>query len=141
MTFNMSVLALTFLMANTVFAQGVLPGETLYNWKLASEKLWRATAVDPLGTDLKISDRRINEYVAVSANKQRRMEVLLGYNKLLVRFKDEQKEGDRARILSVLQSQQNSLHEAGLSIPELDMYFSGAAGNSGEKVSISQPTP
>jgi len=138
---NVFVLALALLMANTVFAQGALPGESLYNWKLASEKLWRATTVDPLGTDLKISDRRINEYMAVSANEQRRTEVLQGYNKLLVRFKDDQKEGDRARILRVLQSQQNSLHRAGLSIPELDRYFSGATDNSSKNAPVSQPAP
>jgi hypothetical protein len=129
---NLSVVVIALLMANTVFAQEALPGETLYNWKLASERMWRAVAVDPLGTDLKISDRRINEYGAVSADEQRRMQVLLGYNKLLVRFKDEQNEADRARILTVLKSQQDSLHKVGLSIPELENYFSGTA---------SQPAP
>ena len=122
-------------MTSTVFAQEALPGESLYNLKLASETLWRAVAVDPLETDLKLADRRVNEYVAVSSNEQRRMEVLLGYNKLLVRFKNEQDEADRARILSVLKSQQNSLHQAGLSIPELDNYFLGAG------VPSIQPSP
>jgi hypothetical protein len=125
MGLNVSVLVFALLMTNTVFAQEALPGETLYNWKLASENLWRAVAVDPLGTDLKLSDRRVNEYVAVSADQQRRTEVLLGYNKLLFRFKDQQDEADRARILNVLKSQQDSLHRVGLSIPELDRYFSG----------------
>jgi hypothetical protein len=90
--------------------------------------------------DLKLSDRRINEYVAVSADEQRRSKVLLGYNKLLVRLKDQQDEGDRARILSVLNSQQDSLHRAGLSIPELDRYFSGGAGDTSGS-SAAQPTP
>ena len=112
-------------MTNTFFAQAALPGETLYNWKLASEKLWRAIAVDPLETDLQLSNRRIHEYVAVSADEKRRAEVLLGYNRLLVRFKDEQDENDRARIQSVLKTQHDSLHRIGLSIPELDSYFSG----------------
>src|SRR6187551_3084174 len=100
MGLNISVLVFALLMTNTVFAQEALPGETLYNWKLASENLWRAVTVDPLGTDLKLSDRRVNEYVAVSADQQRRTEVLLGYNKLLVRFKDQQDGADRARIFS-----------------------------------------
>jgi hypothetical protein len=125
MGLNISVLVFALLMTNTVFAQEALPGETLYNWKLASENLWRAVTVDPLGTDLKLSDRRVNEYVAVSADQQRRTEVLLGYNKLLIRFKDQQDGADRARIFSVLKSQQDSLHRVGLSIPELDRYFSG----------------
>jgi hypothetical protein len=141
MALNLSVMGLTLLMTNTVFAQEALPGETLYNWKLASERLWRAVTVDPLGTDLKISDRRIHEYVAVSSDQRRRTAVLLGYNKLLVQFKDEQNEADRARIFSVLRSQQDSLHQAGLAIPELDGYFSATISGNGEKLPVSQPTP
>jgi hypothetical protein len=118
-----------------------MPGERLYNWKLASENLWRALTADPLGTDLKLSDRRVSEYVAVSADQQRRTQVLLGYNKLLIRFKDEQNDSDQARILDVLQSQQTSLHQAGLSIPELDSYFSGTAGGNSRVLPVSQPAP
>ncbi len=122
---NLAMLVFVFLTTNTVFAQGALPGEILYRWKLASENLWRSITADPVGTDLKLSDRRINEYVAVSSDEQRRTEVLLGYNKLLVRFKDDQTEADRARIMTVLKSQKNVLNKIGLSIPELDDYFSG----------------
>jgi hypothetical protein len=135
MAINIGMVVVALMMTSTVFAQGALPGESLYKWKLASENLWRAVAVDPLGTDLKLSDRRVSEYVAVSSNEQQRMKVLLGYNKLLVRFRNEQNEADRARILSVLKSQQYSLHQAGLSIPELDKYFSGT------DVPVSQPAP
>jgi hypothetical protein len=121
---NVAVLVFALAMTNTIFAQGALPGDSLYNWKLASERLWRAVAVDPLETDLRLADRRINEYVAVSSDEQRRTEVLLGYNRLLVRFKDEKNESNRARIQNVLKSQRDSLHRVGLSIPELDSYFS-----------------
>jgi hypothetical protein len=79
--------------------------------------------------------------VAVSSDEQQRMKVLLGYNKLLVRFKNEQNEADRARILSVLRSQRDSLHEAGLSIPELDNYVSGAGGENNAGTPVSQPSP
>lgn len=125
MALQVAVLIFALIMTNTVFAQGALPGESLYNWKLASEGLWRAVAVDPLGADLQLSTRRVHEYVVVSKDEQRRAAVLLGYNKLLVRFQNEQDEADRVRILSTLMSQQDSLRRAGLSIPELDSYFSG----------------
>jgi hypothetical protein len=127
------------IMTNTLFAQGALPGETLYDWKLASESLWRTVTVDPLGTDLKIADRRIDEYVAVSKDEARRVEVLTGYNLLLVRFKGEQDTNDRARILTVLKSQQDSLRKVGLSIPELDSYFSGGATETGGEFQIATP--
>ena len=124
---NVAVLLFALVMTNTVFAQGALPGESLYNWKLTSEKIWRVVSTDPLGTDLKLADRRINEYVAVSTDQDetRRARVLGGYDQLLVRFKAEDDENDRARILLALKSQQDSLRKVGLSIPELDSYFSG----------------
>lgn len=127
MALNVAVLMFALVMTNTLFAQGALPGETLYEWKLASENLWRTVTVDPLGTDLILSERRIDEYVAVSEDEERRKEVLVGYNRLLVRFQAEEDEADRARILTVLKSQQDSLRKVGLSIPELDSYFSGGA--------------
>ena len=129
MALNVAVLVFALVMTNTVFAQGALPGESLYNWKLRSERVWRVFSSDPLGTDLKLADRRIHEYVAVSSDRDetRRARVLGDYNELLVRFKSEDNEADRARILPVLKSQQDSLRKVGLSIPELDSYFSGGA--------------
>jgi hypothetical protein len=113
-------------MTNTVFAQGALPGDSLYNWKLSSERVWRLVSADPLGTDLQLSNRRINEYVAVSNDETRRARVLVSYNELLTRFKSDN--NDQERILVVLKSQRDSLHQVGLSIPELEDYVSGASG-------------
>ncbi|HJS17539.1 MAG TPA: hypothetical protein VJ785_02235 [Anaerolineales bacterium] len=138
MALNMAVLTIALVMLNTLFAQGALPGETLYDWKLASESLWRTMTVDPLGTDLKLSDRRIHEYVALN-DEERRAQVLLGYNKLLVRFKEEQDESDKTRILTVLKSHQDSLHKVGLAIPELDSYFSGGVTETNSEFQIQTP--
>ena len=122
---NVYLMILTVIMTNTFFAQGALPGEILYKWKLASENLWRAITSDPVGTDLELSNRRVREYLAVSADQQRRTQVLVGYDMLLARFEAEHNQADRARITSVLQSEQDSLHRVGLSIPALDKYFAG----------------
>ncbi len=113
MALNVAVLVFALIMTNTVFAQGSLPGESLYNWKLASERVWRVVSIDPVGTDLQLSDRRINEYVAE--------------NEVLTRFESEgdNNNNDQQRILVVLQSQRDSLHKVGLSIPELENYVSG----------------
>ena len=134
---NLYLMILTVIMTNTFFAQQALPGEILYKWKLASENLWRAITADPVGTDLELSNRRVHEYVAVSADQQRRTQVLVGYNMLLARFEAEQNQADQARITSVLQSEQDSLHKVGLSIPALDSYF---AAKTGTNVAIQPPS-
>lgn len=139
MALNMAVLMFTLVMANTVFAQGALPGESLYNWKLASERVWRMVTVDPVGTDLMISDRRVDEYLAVSNDEARRARVLVGYNELIERFEREDDQADRERILLTLKSQQDSLRKVGLSIPSLDHYFSGGATEKGGGFQIATP--
>ncbi len=135
MALNFAVLLFALLMTNTVFAQGALPGDSLYNWKLTSERVWRMVSADPLGTDLQLSNRRINEYVAVGNDETRRARVLVSYNELLTHFKSEANNNDQQRILVVLRSQQDSLHKVGLSISTLDDYVSET--NS----STTRPTP
>jgi hypothetical protein len=124
MALNVALLVFALVMTNTVFAQGALPGDSLYNWKLTSERAWRMVSADPLGTDLQLSDRRISEYVAVSNDETRRARVLVSYNELLTRFQSEGDNNDQQRILVVLRSQQDSLQRMGLSIPALDNYVS-----------------
>jgi hypothetical protein len=73
--------------------------------------------------------------------------VLTGYHDLLVRFQTEQDEQEKERILQVLKTHQDSLREAGLSIPELDSYFTGVTETTGEhplstpSVPVERPQP
>jgi hypothetical protein len=146
MALNLGVLFLMFALVSTAFAQGSVPGETLYGVKLASESVWRVLTTDPVGTDLEIANRRVNEYVEVSRDEVRRARVLTGYHDVMVRFQNQADEQEKARILQVLKSQQDSLRKVGLSIPELDSYFSGGATEpSGDfpnpDPSVTRPTP
>jgi hypothetical protein len=144
MVLNVGVLFLMFGSFSTAFAQAALPGESLYGLKLASENVWRTLTIDPLGTDLELSNRRINEYVAVSQDETRRARALNGYYELLVRFQTEEDEAEKARILQVLHSHQDDLRKLGLSIPKLDSYFSEAAPESGvpePDANGTRPTP
>ena len=124
MALNVALLVFALLTTNTVFAQGALPGDSLYNWKLSSERVWRMVSADPLGIDLQLANRRIDEYVAVSNDETRRARVVTNYNEILVRFKDQD---DQARIVETLKVQQDSLRKVGLSLPELDKYVSDGA--------------
>jgi hypothetical protein len=112
-----------FLASGTAFAQQALPGDTLYNWKLTSEHVWRLTSNDDLGVDIALSQRRMNELVVVSGDETRRAWAVQNYEKLLVKFQNAESEKDRARILPVLQAQHEVLLEAGIMIPELENYF------------------
>ena len=114
---------LLFLASGTAFAQQALPGDTLYNWKLTSEHVWRLTSNDDLGVDIALSQRRMNELLVVSGDETRRAWAIQNYEKLLLKFRTAESEHDRARILPVLQAQHQSLTDAGVRVPELEDYF------------------
>lgn len=112
-----------FLVSGTAFAQGALPGDAFYNWKLTSEDVWRFTSSDPLGVDITLSNRRMNELVVVSGDQARRARAVENYQELLVKFHAEKDETKRARILPILRAQHEELMKAGVSVPELETYF------------------
>lgn len=113
-----------FLASGTAFAQQAVPGDAFYDWKLTSEHLWRLTSRDPLGVDLTLSNRRMDELLRVSGDEMRRDWAIQSYENLLIKFRTAESEKDRARILPVLQSQHEALVEAGILVPELETYFS-----------------
>jgi len=114
---------LLFVASGTAFAQTALPGDALYNWKLTSEHVWRLTSSDQLSVDITLSNRRVNELVVVSGDNMRRARAVENYEKLLIKFHAEQDEKKRERILPILRAQHDALIKAGISVPELEIYF------------------
>lgn len=112
-----------FLASGTAFAQQAVPGDTLYNWKLSSEHVWRLTSSDDLAVDIALSQRRMNELLVVSGDETRRAWAIRNYEKLLVKFQNAENEQDRARIRPVLLAQHEALLEAGVDVSELEGYF------------------
>lgn len=120
---SFATVMMLFIASGTAFAQQALPGDTLYNWKLTSEHVWRLTSSDDLGVDIALSQRRMRELLVVSEDEARRAWAIQNYEKLLVKFQNAQSEQDRARIQPVLLAQHEALLEAGIAIPELEPYF------------------
>ncbi|HLO30562.1 MAG TPA: hypothetical protein VK249_15570 [Anaerolineales bacterium] len=118
----MTVLLL-FLASGTTFAQSAVPGDKLYDWKLTSEYVWRMASSDQLGVDLTLSNRRANELVVVYGDQTRRARALQNYERLLIKFQSEKDQKQQQRILPVLRIQHESLIRAGVSVPELEIYF------------------
>ncbi|MFT3890651.1 MAG: hypothetical protein QM730_03380 [Anaerolineales bacterium] len=62
---------LTLFVTGTVYAQGVLPGDPFYPWKLTSERAWRLISSDTVKTDLEIANRRIDEMTVTAKDHAR----------------------------------------------------------------------
>jgi hypothetical protein len=65
---SLAVVALAFVTTGLALAQGALPGGALYPWKLASEQIWRRVHFDTINFDLKLTQRRLDELIAVQNN-------------------------------------------------------------------------
>jgi len=108
--------ALTFVMlflvlftTGTVHAQSALPGDYFYPWKRASEEVWRALSIDSVGIDIALSERRLNEWMAVSHNPALSADAMRGYFEELNRLKQMDNAETNKLIGPVIQSHQNIL--------------------------------
>jgi hypothetical protein len=120
---NLAVLTIAVLLTGTGFAQRALPGSPLYGWKLTSENVWRGVSYDRASTDLAISKRRADEMVSIGKDSQLSHSALEKYQEVLARLLTKKDADWQARILPILESQQESFKQAGLSVPELDDYL------------------
>lgn len=117
---NLAAIVLALVVAGTVYAQSALPGEAFHAWKLASENVWRAVSPDPVGTDLALADRRVDELIAVRDNPVLYSQVLDAYLEVVTRLKFELGTENDARILQALDSQIEELNSSGILLPQLD---------------------
>lgn len=120
---SLAALAILFFVTGTAVAQSALPGQALYDWKLTSEDIWRATTPDRVGVDLAIADRRISEIISVSTGSTNEAKAIAGYKEVLTRLNTENDVKNNDRILLTLKSNQIKLSAAGIIIPELNKHI------------------
>ena len=111
---SLAAIMLALLVSGTVYAQSALPGDALYTWKLASENAWRAVSPDPIGTDLAIVERRLEELMVVRDDPGLYAQALNAYRDVVARLTSEINSGNQARILGVLDTQREKLEQAGI---------------------------
>ena len=121
---SLAVLVIAFFITGTAFAQGALPNQPLYEWKLSSEQFWRASSSDRVGVDLALADRRTSEIMSEAADQTSQAKAMNGYKEILVRLNSNNDAKNNDRILLTLKSNQKKLSAAGIKIPELDKRLS-----------------
>ena len=117
---SFAVILAGLFVTGTVYAQEALPGQFFYSWKITSENAWRAISPDPVGTDLAIADRRVDELIAIGNNPVLHSQALHAYNEVTSRLKLEMNAENEARIRQVLNAQSKELNQSGVSIPSVE---------------------
>jgi len=123
MATSFAVMLLALVIAGSVYAQGILPGNPFYRWKLASENIWRLVSPDPVATDLAIAGRRADELLAIGNSPELRAQALEQYLEVVNRLELEMNTNNEARIQTILDSQIEELNESGIILPELNETF------------------
>jgi hypothetical protein len=129
LTVSLTFVMLALLTAGTVYAQRALPGESFYAWKLASENIWRMVSPDPIGADLTIAERRLEELIAVRNDPALQAQALAAYLQVVDRLRAQVDTASEARILEVLDSQAEELSQLDIlpeeSLPNVAPSFDG----------------
>ena len=118
-----TVLIAALLITGTAKAQSALPGDILYGWKRTSEQAWRSLSPDPIGTEIILADRRLNELIAVEKNPVRSANASHDYFEALNQLKSAGNAETQVRILPLLKDHKQRLNDAGLSTTQLDNYL------------------
>ena len=113
-TMTFAVLMAALLVTGTVHAQTVLPGDNFYSWKRASEEVWRALSINSINADIALSERRLNEWVAVADDPKLSSEAMLDYFEELDRLKQKETVETHSFIAPIIRTHHEILDDAGL---------------------------
>ena len=128
---GIAVLLVILMLTGTAYAQSALPGDTLYGWKIASEKAWRAVAPNPVAVDLSIADRRANELTILyrtAGNSGRAAEALQSYYQSIQQLQNDAGPANNGEVMQVLEAHANQFSAAGIDDPQLDKILHGKSG-------------
>jgi Tol biopolymer transport system component len=117
---SIAAILLLFLMTGTVLAQMALPGDGLYGWRLASERVWRTLHPNPVTANITLAERHARDLTRVAGDPQAEQRALQDYQQLLAELERNNSPISQETISQSLIEQKASLDEADLDVPELD---------------------
>jgi hypothetical protein len=126
---SLALLFVTLATTGTALAQNALPGDTLYGWKLASERIWYSLHQDPLDADIYLSGRRISEIQAIRGRANLEEIGVGAYSAVLQQLSmDLAQDPEKAISVSELLDEQKEklkeiIENSQADLPELDELF------------------
>lgn len=140
---SLALLFVALATTGTALAQNALPGDSLYGWKLASERIWYNFHDSPLDADIYLSGRRVSEIQAIRGRANLEEIGVGAYTAILhqLSFDLAQSPDKATRVGQLLQEQKEKLKDiienSQADLPALDELFAivtipGPAENPGK---------
>ena len=117
---TLAVMLCLFLATGTVLAQMARPGDPLYSWRTASERVWRNLHPDPLEADLTLSNRHARDLTDVAGDPEAEQLALQDYERTLAELSSYYKPDSHKIISEALVEQKDNLEQADLTVPALE---------------------
>lgn len=135
LTAGIAIVLAVVTIAGTAYAQNALPGQAFYDWKITSEKAWRAVAPNPVAVDLSIADRRAEELTLVVQRRGQadqatdEAQALQDYHTSLEQLQNDANPQDMGQIMQTLEAHKKQFQQAGIDVPQLDAILHGNGNN------------
>lgn len=123
-----AILVAAFLVTGTARAQSALPGDALYAWKRTSEQAWLSVSPDPVGTEIILADRRLEEWIAVGNDPARNAGALADYSSAISYLNTTSADAEsRTRLKAMIEAHKERVQQSGLSSTQLNNYLTESA--------------
>jgi hypothetical protein len=123
-----AILVAAFLVTGTARAQSALPGDALYAWKRTSEQAWLSVSPDPVGTEIILANRRLEEWIAVGNDPARNAGALADYSSAISYLNTTSADAEsRTRLKAMIEAHKERVQQSGLSSTQLNNYLTESA--------------
>ena len=117
---GLAAITLLVVMTGTVLAQVARPGDALYGWRVASERVWRSLHPNPFMADLALARRHAEDLTLVAGNEQAEPVARRDYELLLAALTYYRGPEEQKLLSENLSEQKAELTSARVNVPELD---------------------
>lgn len=117
---GLAAIVLLVVMTGTVLAQLARPGDAMYGWRVASERVWRSLHPDPFRADLALARRYAEDLTLVAGDEQAEPVARRNYELSLAALAYYQRPEEQKLLSEDLSEQKADLNRVHVNVPELD---------------------
>lgn len=120
LVFNVAAMLMLFGVTGSVLAQSARPGDALYNWRVATEEVFRTFHPDPVKANLTLTDRHAQDMLDVKGNPEAEERAREDYQESVAVLVRQAPPESRETITEALKEQRNNLKKAEIDTKALD---------------------
>ncbi len=124
---GLAAIALLVVMTGTVLAQMARPGDAMYGWRVASERVWRSLHPNPFIADLTLARRHAEDLTLVAGNEEAEPVARRDYALSLAALTYYKGPEEQKLLSENLSEQKADLTSAQVNVPELDKLLSAVS--------------